>query len=224
MRRRDATRRALRSHPSLAGYDAFRLLRGEVQAWIDDAKNKYLLVRLGSITSSARLWSELRSLSFARPKSSCSYSEISPNQLNSFFISVHLSSSSAPLSPINSPYFSSPSSLISSTPPPISDPSVFYFLHITPDVLRNALLTCSSNSTGTDSINRRLVMDGLPVVFTIILDLLNFSLNSSTFPSAWKLFHVIPLSITKNPSSPSDYRPISILCYLSKVLECIVYD
>lgn len=182
MRRRNAARRALRSHPSSVGYDTFRLLRGEVQAWIDDAKNKYLLVRLGSITSSARLWSELRSLGFARPKSSCSYSEISPNQLNSFFTSVHLSSSSAPPSPTNSPYFSSPPSLISSTPPPpISDPSVFYFLHITPDVLRNALLTCSSNSTGTDSINRRLVMDGLPVVFTIILDLLNFSLNSSTF-------------------------------------------
>lgn len=182
MRRRDAARRALRSHPSSAGYDAFRLLRGEVQAWI--AKNKYLLVRLGSIISSARLWSELRSLSFARSKSSCSYSEISPNQLNSFFTSVHLSSSSAPPSPTNSPYFSSPPSLISSTPPPISDPSVFYFLHITPDVFRNALLTCSSNSTRTDSINRRLVMDGLPVIFTIILDLLNFSLNSSTFPSA----------------------------------------
>lgn len=144
----------------------------EMKLKLKSTRNKYFLARLGIITCSARLWSELRSLGLARPKSSPSHPEISPNQLNSF-TSVHLSSSTV-LHTSSAP-----------PPPPISDPSVFYFLHITPDILRHALFTCTSNSTGSDNINRRLVMDNLPVTFPIILDLFNLSLNSSIFPSAW---------------------------------------
>lgn len=117
MRRRDAARRALRSHSSSADYDAFCLLRNLVQSRIDDARNKYLLARLGSITGSAKLWAELRSLGLARPKSSCFHFVISPNQLNSFFTSVHLSSSAAPRSSTGSP------------PPPRSH---LYFLLLLP--------------------------------------------------------------------------------------------
>lgn len=181
MRKRDAARRALRSHSSSADYDAFRSLRNLVQSRIDGARNKYLLARLGSITGSAKLWAELRSLGLARPKSSCFHFVISPNQLNSFFTSVHLFlRCPALLHRLSSP---SPLSLILSISPspPLSDPSIFYFFHITPDVLRNAFLTCSSNSTGPDGINRRLVIHSLPVVFPVILDLFNSSLNTSTF-------------------------------------------
>lgn len=67
-------------------------------------------------------------------------------------------------------------------------------------------------------------MDSLPITFPIILDLFNFSLNSSTFPSPWKLSYVTPIPKTKNPqpfptSAQSPSSP-----HLSKVLERIAFD
>ena len=46
-------------------------------------------------------------------------------------------------------------------------------------------------------------------------------LQSSTFPDAWKKANVIPLPKGK---SCTDFRPISILPFLSKVLERVIRD
>lgn len=66
-------------------------------------------------------------------------------------------------------------------------------------------------------------MDSLLIVFPIIADLFNLSLNSSTFPSIWKLSYVT-LPKRKTPLSPADFRPISFLCHLFKILERLVFD
>ena len=60
----------------------------------------------------------------------------------------------------------------------------------------------------------------IPATQNHILHLfINSSLQSSTFPSNWKLSFILPISKTPNPSQPSDYRPIFLLCMLSKVFE-----
>lgn len=79
MRTRDAARRAYRSCPSSARLKIFQSLRNEVSAQIDSAKSEYLQNRLGSITNSARLWTELRSLGLAKSKTIDSHLEISLN-------------------------------------------------------------------------------------------------------------------------------------------------
>lgn len=116
---------------------------------IDNAKSKYLHNRLSSITSSARLWFELSSLGLAKPRISSQYPEVSLNQLNTFFTTVHLSSPTtlrhnSLLSPPSPPSF----------PLPVPEPFTFYFSNITPAILRSALLKCTTNSTGPDGINR----------------------------------------------------------------------
>lgn len=213
MRKKDAARRAYRTCPSSARLKIFQSLRNEVSAQIDSAKSEYLQNRLGSITNSARLWAELRSLGLAKSKTTDWHLEISLSQLNTFFTTAHLTS---------------PATSVSTPSPPLSPapsiPDPFYFSHITPEVLHKALLKCSTNSTGPDDLSRRLIMDSLPVTFPVILDLFNFSLNSSTFPLPWKLSYITPIPKIKHPQSPSDYCPISILPHLSKVLERIVHD
>ena len=49
-----------------------------------------------------------------------------------------------------------------------------------------------------------------------------FSLNSSTlpglamsYPSLWKRANIIPLQKSEAPSSPSEFKPIALLCFLS---------
>ena len=50
--------------------------------------------------------------------------------------------------------------------------------------------------------------------------LFNLSITSGFFPSAWKASIVVPIPQTSPPSdSPSDYRPISLLSLVSKLLE-----
>jgi hypothetical protein len=60
----------------------------------------------------------------------------------------------------------------------------------------------------------------------IILPFLNFLINScltkSIFPSKWKYARVAPTPKVKIPKDPSDFRPISILPSLSKVMKIIM--
>lgn len=75
--------------------------------------------------------------------------------------------------------------------------------------------------------------DGIPPIFlkecalelcsplTIIF---NLSLLQGTFPAIWKIAHVTPIYKSGDRSDCSNYRPISILSGLAKLLEKVVYE
>lgn len=54
------------------------------------------------------------------------------------------------------------------------------------------------------------------------MHIFNFSLNHSIFPTVWKSAIVCSVPKTKNSSELRHFRSISILCVISKALECIV--
>ncbi|KAJ0171968.1 hypothetical protein K1T71_012731 [Dendrolimus kikuchii] len=86
-----------------------------------------------------------------------------------------------------------------------------------------AIKSISSNAVGSDGISRGMIVPILDVINPIITHILNSSIASCIFPVAWKEAHVIPLPKKPNPSSFSEFRPISILPFLSKVLERLVH-
>ena len=51
----------------------------------------------------------------------------------------------------------------------------------------------------------------------------NKSLNESTYPAQWKEAIVMPLFKKGEPNNPSNYRPISLLSCVGKLMERIVY-
>jgi hypothetical protein len=53
--------------------------------------------------------------------------------------------------------------------------------------------------------------------------LFNKSLHHNIFPTDWKLAHAIPLFTAGDKSFPSNYRPVSLLSCVSKLLEKIVF-
>jgi hypothetical protein len=53
--------------------------------------------------------------------------------------------------------------------------------------------------------------------------LFNKSLQERKFPKDWKLAHVIPISKSGDKSLVSNYRPIALLCTVSKIFEKVVY-
>ena len=54
--------------------------------------------------------------------------------------------------------------------------------------------------------------------------LINLSLKIYTFPNEWKISKVTPIYKDGPKDDPSNYRPISILCSVSKILEKIVHE
>ena len=53
--------------------------------------------------------------------------------------------------------------------------------------------------------------------------LMNLSISTSTFPSAWKEALVIPIPKSGNLTQVKNYRPISLLPLPGKVLEKLVH-
>ncbi|KAI5731016.1 hypothetical protein M8J77_003291 [Diaphorina citri] len=80
------------------------------------------------------------------------------------------------------------------------------------------------SSMGYDQIPLNYITRMLDIVSPVILHIFNQSISSNTFPSIWKRALIRPIPKVKNPTSASDYRPISLLCSLSKVLERLVHN
>ena len=75
-----------------------------------------------------------------------------------------------------------------------------------------------------DKISARILKVTAPVITNWIAKIFNGSVESGEFPLDWKIARVTPLH-KKGPRNLLDnYRPISILSTISKVLEKILYE
>ena len=81
-----------------------------------------------------------------------------------------------------------------------------------------------SNSKGFDDIPLSYLNLAKPIVVPIIVKIINASFQLQHFPDIWKHALVKPLPKIKQPKLCNDYRPISILCTLSKIIEKVVYN
>ena len=106
------------------------------------------------------------------------------------------------------------------------DPNLnrFYFKHITSDDFLKAFFRLKSKSMGNDGISWGMIEKTLPVILPFVLNIFNHSLSSCIFPSEWKYSLITPLPKTNKPQTLNDYRPISLLPILSKILERLVHN
>ena len=74
-------------------------------------------------------------------------------------------------------------------------------------------------ATGPDVIKNRIVKElATPLSFPLS-DLFNFPLATGKVPQIWKEANVTPMFKKRDPSVVSNYRPISLLSTVGKVLE-----
>lgn len=64
----------------------------------------------------------------------------------------------------------------------------------------------------------------IPLIADFLMHIFNFIISSSDFPYQWKHSKIIPIPKVLQPLDVSNFRPISILPSLSKVLEKIIFN
>jgi hypothetical protein len=76
---------------------------------------------------------------------------------------------------------------------------------------------------GPDLISNKMLIAVKNEIALPLSMLFNKSMKLGVFPSDWKMSHVIPLFKKGDNSLISNYRPVALLCCISKVLENIVH-
>ena len=92
------------------------------------------------------------------------------------------------------------------------------------DVFTSLMALNSKKAPGIDNISPLILKLCADTLLIPITHLLNTCISSCSLPEEWKIHKIIPIPKCGKRSDVQNYRPISLLCILSKVLEKIIYE
>ena len=96
---------------------------------------------------------------------------------------------------------------------------------LTESEVANVLKSLDPNKAcGPGGIPNRLLQNVSTEIAPSLCKLFNLSLSQGVVPSEWKLANLSPILKTDDPTLSSNYRPISLLNTISKVLERCVFN
>ena len=104
-----------------------------------------------------------------------------------------------------------------------ADPFRFECVTIT-QVLQMLNGLSKSKGTGIDNISGKILKVAASAISPSLTYLFNWAISSCCFPDDWKVAKVMPLFKKGDRNLPDNYRPISILPSISKLIERILYD
>ena len=77
----------------------------------------------------------------------------------------------------------------------------------------------SSKANGPDGISVQMLKGTAHSIASSITKLFNISIRQGRFPECWKISSIVPIPKSNNHSECTNYRPISLLSVVSKMLE-----
>ena len=200
-------------------WSKYNKVRNKVTTALRSAKRDYLTKLSSKVQSPKDFWPLVHKLNPNRQRipSVLSHQSISAdtpsekvNLLNKFFSSCFSQESQTSLH--------SPQNLSS------SDTSLSS-ISCSEDEVHHLLSTYKlKTASGPDGISSTMLRNTAPAISPSLTSLFNLSLKSGVVPSAWKSSNVTPILKSGNPTLVSNYRPISLLSLVSKVLERIVHN
>ena len=76
-----------------------------------------------------------------------------------------------------------------------------------------------AKATGHDNIANKILKIAAPVISESLADLFNLSITTNTFPDhSWKVAKVFPLFKSEERNDPSNFRPISVLSTVGRLV------
>lgn len=104
------------------------------------------------------------------------------------------------------------------------NPNTLYFSPTDPNEIIKIIKSLkSTKSCGNDNISSLILKQAQNSISVPLSILINKSLSTGTFPDTLKIAKVIPIYKSKDRDNIANYRPISLLSSLSKVLEKVVH-
>lgn len=102
-------------------------------------------------------------------------------------------------------------------------PHSMVFLPTDPEEVENIISSLKSDcAVGYDNISSNFLKKYKQVLISPIVIICNLAIASGKFPNAWKIAEIRPIFKSGDAGSVNNYRPISILPALSKVMERIM--
>jgi len=106
-----------------------------------------------------------------------------------------------------------------------SENTIFRIKHVSEEFVYKELCKLNaSKSTGLDGIPARFVKDGASVLKIPVTFIVNMSIDSGVVPDDMKAARVTPIYKKSSPLEVGNYRPVSILSVISKILERSIYN
>ena len=101
----------------------------------------------------------------------------------------------------------------------------FSFAPVAPATILKLLKQLNpAKSAGIDNLTGKFLKEGAPVLASPITDLVNLSISLSLFPDDCKIAKLKPLYKKEAKTKPKNYRSISLLPLLSKIIERIIHN
>lgn len=186
-------------------YDQFKKARKKVSDSIKTAKNQYYQQKFSTAVDSGSKWKIIRNIGIGQKNKAPV--EINLDELNSQFANLNTTD------PVTN--FSNQLTLRNCFVPQNS----FSFRCADQTEVLHAFRSIKSNAEGMDGLNPKFLKLLLPRCLPFFTHIFNTILTKSYFPASWKYSKIIPL-----PKKNSDFRPIAILPFLSKVLEKLLCE
>ena len=97
-------------------------------------------------------------------------------------------------------------------------------IEITPEEVLEVCKTININKAScVDNLSCEILRDAFMIIPTKLCKLFNVSIDTAIIPPDWKIAKVTPLPKAGNSNLVSNYRPISLLPLLSKLIEKIIH-
>ena len=104
-------------------------------------------------------------------------------------------------------------------------PENFHFKEVSKDDVRKEIRNLNVKKSSTyGSIPASILKQCVDAYLPYIIDSINYSLRESTFPEKLEHSEVIPVYKKRDPLKIENYRLVSLLPYVSKVFERIIYQ
>lgn len=227
IRKKEAVRRKLKSSPSGALRAKFKELRVRVKKLVRESRVSFFNSLDGYFKSNPkRFWSifKLNNKQSSVPDMMSMNNDDEPASSHPRTVSTP-----AAIADLFNNYFTSVFSCDNlketSSPPlsPSSDSCQSDFELTTEEVLGTLLKLDTSKATGPDGIPSRILKETAREIAPSLTQLFNRSLSCGEIPDEWKLANIVPVHKKGDKSHVENYRPISLLSIISKVLErCVL--
>ena len=151
------------------------------------------------------MWSSLRTIGKFKKTDNSALNKFSAVEFGDYFLSVYSS-------------LSANDDIITALPDDLPDYSLSLSISEVSELMRKA----KRKSPGPDGIPHWVFRDFASVLAPAVTSIFNRSLDCGVVPSCFKLAHITPIPKCSNAKNVNDFRPISLLPILSKMLEKLV--